>query len=294
MAGAGRPPSHFKPCPGDSEEVNFVAYDLGPAFDGLRLSSRLRRCTAPLRWPIPSLPFEPTRANMVAFIYGDCDAGAHGCLPSVEVQTWPACDRSLSDYLHGRTGAPVPHRRLHLRGVPVAAFDEGVTGSRLELYTSDVTVVIFGRSLEQTMRAAANLRRIDEPDQRSMSQALPDPVSGHLGGTLSCGLRGVSVTVTPRRRRARGEVPLLVRTPRQIVLTGALRYTEGTSRSSVQRFRPVGIVQFGAPRGRSLFRLRHTALGQRLQGGAYLLVLKASDADGRRMRLPAIRFILDS
>ena len=70
-----------------------------------------------------------------------------------------------------------------MRGVPARFYGEG----RLELSAGDVTVVLFGRSREQLLDAAKQLRtEAGAPRRVGPGQELPQPARGPQDGTLSC------------------------------------------------------------------------------------------------------------
>ncbi|MGH3031015.1 MAG: hypothetical protein ACRDNE_09680 [Gaiellaceae bacterium] len=78
-------------------------------------------------------------------------------------------------------GDPLPHDDTTVRGVPAAFFEEG---GRLEVYTGEVTIVLFGQDRGQLLRAAAALRAENGgvgPDAK-----LPAPAAGALEGKLEC------------------------------------------------------------------------------------------------------------
>jgi hypothetical protein len=163
----------LKPCPPEgSNAVDFSAYYLGDAFRGLPLTKTLRVCNKPH-------PQEPVRGNYIAYIYGDCVPGSDsGCAPPVEVQSAPACERKLSRRNRRRARA---HK---VRGVPALQFPGE---PRLELFTGDAAVVIFGRTRVEVRKAAAALRSI--PGSRVSVPArarLPKPLRGALTGKLPC------------------------------------------------------------------------------------------------------------
>jgi hypothetical protein len=165
-AGLG-PPARFS--------ARFPLYALGESFEGLPLTAITSREDAPAAG-------ERVPANYVGFIYGDCVARSEqGCPPPLEVQIWPACVRSLADYSLTPAGAPLPHESTMVRGVPAALFEEGL---RLELYTGDVTIVVFGLERAQIQRAAAALRAANA--LASSAPMLPPPVAGAIAGTLRC------------------------------------------------------------------------------------------------------------
>jgi hypothetical protein len=153
----------------------FPLYWLGGSFDRLPLSAITRRNDA-------ALAGQDIRADYVGFVYGDCVATDEtGCPPPLEVQVWPACQRALADYALTPAGDPVPHRMTRVRGVPAASFERGL---RLELYTGDVTVVIFGLSRQSVLRAAAALHATN--GLASDRATLPQPVRGAMQGHLRC------------------------------------------------------------------------------------------------------------
>jgi hypothetical protein len=173
LAAAATDAKRLKPCPPEgSNAVNFSAYYLGDVFEGLPLTRTLRVCNKPH-------PQEPVRGNYISYIYGDCVPGSDsGCAPPVEVQSAPACERRLSRRTRRRA------RSHKVRGVPAVQFPGE---PRLELFTGDATVVIFGRTQGEVRKAAAALRSI--PGSRVSVPArvrLPKPRRGALTGKLRC------------------------------------------------------------------------------------------------------------
>ena len=153
----------------------FPLYWLGSSFDRLPLTAITRRNDA-------AIAEQDVRADYVGFVYGDCVATDEtGCPPPLEVQVWPACQRALADYALTPAGDPVPHRMTRVRGVPAASFERGL---RLELYTGDVTVVIFGLAKHSVLRAAAALHAAN--GLASDRATLPQPVRGAMQGHLRC------------------------------------------------------------------------------------------------------------
>lgn len=123
------------------------------------------------------------RGNFVASIYGTCNATSdQGCAPPLQIQTWPACERSAADYtLEGRRLEP--SEILSIRGVPARFYGS----DRLELSTGDVTVVVFGNSRALMLAAAGALRTTaTSPHSVRAAENLPAPVSGSEDGTLPC------------------------------------------------------------------------------------------------------------
>jgi hypothetical protein len=178
-------------CTDLAEPPNFTAYSLGLEFQGLPVTAVIRRCDA--KYPDPQ---ENIRANYVSYIYGDCKvtADVDGCAPPLEVQTWPACERSLADYDDGPGGVFSPNELGEARGVPAETFDGD---SRVELYTGMSTVVIFGTGKQQALAVIDALRAepTDAPPEAPVADAkaptptgadLPSPAPEALEGKLSC------------------------------------------------------------------------------------------------------------
>jgi hypothetical protein len=177
-------------CSGLSQPLAFTPYSLGPTFGEFPSTFVLRRCDAPY-------PGETVRANYVSYVYGDCVPGeADACAPPVEIQTWPACERSLADYSFDGQAYPAEDVGA-VRGVPSARFEDD---DRLELYTGGSTVVIFGDSPETLSTAADAVRpepatQVDAPVSGAeraglglptSDEPLPDPAKGAIAGELTC------------------------------------------------------------------------------------------------------------
>lgn len=94
-----------------------------------------------------------------------------GCAPPLEIQVWSACERTQNLY-------PFPaDEEARLRGVD-AAFYENFR--RLELYSGRVTIVIFGDSRGELLKAAAALRGLNTATPTS--QPLPAAAAVHRAG----------------------------------------------------------------------------------------------------------------
>jgi hypothetical protein len=174
------------PCTDSEEPVNFEVYSLGDSVAGLDATSVSRHC-AELQ------PEATVRPNFVSYIYGTCpelDNGATPmCAPPLEIQTWPACERSLADY-ELAPGTPYPYEALgDLKGVPAYSFDQG---TRIELYAGNVTIVIFAGDPALAQQAVASIQPEPtaqppaEPTSAAAGAELPEPESGAISGELSC------------------------------------------------------------------------------------------------------------
>lgn len=122
----------------------------------------------------------PYPANYVSFIYGNCYARAdYGCAPPAEIQSWPACSRHRALY----TDSPLSPKaeETSIRGVPASFFEDG---TRLEVYTGNATVVLFGRSKDATLSLANALRGVNLTV--TPTEPLPEPAAGALEGKLQC------------------------------------------------------------------------------------------------------------
>ena len=185
---AGNLAQSILPCTRPTDPANFGVFSLGQSFEGMAATAVLRRCDVPF-------PGEPVRGNFVSYIYGDCtvdDLHHTGCAPPLEVQSWPACERSIADYAYGPELGLPDHSTLTVRSVPAALFEDGL---RLEVYTGDSTVVIFGKDAAQVRRAGDTIAKI--PAQQPVnttpnwlvataSPLLPQPVRGAVNGLLPC------------------------------------------------------------------------------------------------------------
>lgn len=156
----------------------FALYSVGVSFEGVPLTAIHRRLDA----PDSDMPADarPRGANWVSFLYASgCEpAEDHGlaCKELLEVQVWPACERNLSVYPPGLA------ETASVRGVPAATFEDG---RRLEVYTGDATVVIFGEDVGQVSRAAKTLEPVNGAPLEA-GAGLPAPFPGALEGKLVC------------------------------------------------------------------------------------------------------------
>lgn len=167
--------------------ANFDAYSAGATFDGLRRADAQRICKDPdataIRLGAPAL-----RDNKLTFTYGTCkvpDEPEASCPYPLAIQNFPACERNLSLYRRfpSPTGDVYPHVQTKVRGVPAAVFDDG---QRVEVYTGDATVVIWGQSATRVAAAAKSLQGIHRGQAIGSGQELPPPEPGAIEGQLAC------------------------------------------------------------------------------------------------------------
>jgi hypothetical protein len=154
-------------CGGAADEVPPLAGDLtleqARAFEEFPLVYAGERVDG---LPLVAIVRRDDTADYVSFVYGDCRPSSPdgGCAPPAEIQVWPAGRRNLRSYDASRGGSGPPELTT-IRGSPAAFFD---AETRLELYTAQVTVVLFARSRERLRTLADALRcvagdRADEP-----------------------------------------------------------------------------------------------------------------------------------
>lgn len=174
------------PCTSPRGPINFEVFSVGPSVAGVPLEGVERRCGGS-----PFADEQP--ANFVNYIYGRCEIseGGDGCMPPLEIQTWPACQRALADYSYD--GKPMEYRRLpDENGAEVV---EILLDGRIEVYTKDSTVVIFSED-PALAEKALTLLRVHEAGQSPPIRAgeiegepeegLAPPVAGATEGELSC------------------------------------------------------------------------------------------------------------
>lgn len=179
------------PCTGPNEPANFEIYSAGPSVAGLPLAEADRTCES--RVPAAERP-----ANYMTYLYGHCEivAGSTGCAPPLQVQTWPACQRSLADYTF--EGEPEPYTKLPSRGGAEVYEIDFVSGPRIEVYTESSTVVVFAADRHLALEAVDQLIPGDEDRppmttaeqmrgvQKQPKQPLQMPVNGAIEGKLPC------------------------------------------------------------------------------------------------------------
>lgn len=176
------------PCTGPRQPINFEVFSAGPTVDGLPLTGTARRCD-------PGALADESPANYVSYIYGHCEIeeGNTGCAPPLEIQTWPACQRSLGDYTF--EGKPMPYRRLpSIEGAQVVEI-EFPFGRRFEVYTGSSTIVIFAADpavVQAALEALSSQEEGNPPETKPAELAqeqpggLAPPVAGATEGDLKC------------------------------------------------------------------------------------------------------------
>lgn len=186
--------SLWSSCEDATSPMPFTGYSLGPRFGQLTRTSLERYCE-----PISSVSTEDLaagyrRTNYLSVIYGDCVEGEleqGRCVPPLEVQSWPACERSRANYILG-DGSELPRTEQTVRGTDAASFDDAY---RLEIYTGESTVVIFAHTPALANAAAQAIAPagpfpvlVPDPIERTAATALPlpGPAAGSLAGTLTC------------------------------------------------------------------------------------------------------------
>jgi hypothetical protein len=120
--------------------------------------------------PLVAIVRRDDTADYVSFVYGDCRPSSRegGCAPPAEIQVWPAAARRRLGADDIPRGGSVPEL-TRIRGSPAAFFD---AGTRLELYTAQLTVVVFARSRERVGRIADALRCVAEAEASEPTESL--------------------------------------------------------------------------------------------------------------------------
>jgi hypothetical protein len=176
------------PCTGPKDPINFETFTAGPSVAGVPLTGYTRRCDA-------FTLADESPANFTNYIYGDCETsgGDGGCEPPLQIQTWPACQRTLSDYTF--EGKPMPYRRLPSLGDAEVVEIEFMFGPRIEVYTATSTIVLFAQDLALAIEALDQLRSqgIGQPPATKADElsgppddGLVPPNDGATEGELSC------------------------------------------------------------------------------------------------------------
>jgi hypothetical protein len=174
------------PCTGPDDPINFEVFSAGARVQGLPLNAMLRRCDS-------GSPKYEAPANYVSYTYGRCEIpeDAHGCAPPLEIQTWPACQRSIADYRF--EGRPLPYRSLGKSdGAEVVEIDF-LLDHRIEVYTRSSTIVIYAtdtvsvpgvirdlRSQKKGSPPSADPEALDKSMLATLGPAAPEAIQGDL------------------------------------------------------------------------------------------------------------------
>ncbi len=195
----------------EGEEYAFVDYpvfDLGGSYGGLQKTgiNHFRYYPDGMQFdtfvgPMTALPADELQlpSDFFSDLYGDCVVPdpvveyqqSPTCELPLEVQSWPTCMRNVSQY-----SQPIVATPLVVRGAPALLFDEG---RQLEIYTGNMTVVIYGQDRQVVQGAANQLVMVNEaairigPEGPSSGWSLffslgilPAPAPGAMTGTLPC------------------------------------------------------------------------------------------------------------
>jgi hypothetical protein len=174
------------PCTGESEPINFEVFSAGSAVAGAPMTDVVRRCDA------GALADEST-SNYLAYVYGDCQALTDGCRLPLQVRSYPACQRSYSEYEF--EGKPLPYKELPpIEGARVREI-EFLVDHRIEVYTGTSTIVISAADwslAEEALRLLRGQPSGETPSKTAHSlaqdpqQRLEPPVNGAIEGDLPC------------------------------------------------------------------------------------------------------------
>jgi hypothetical protein len=183
----GNPYQETVPCTGPEEPVNFEVFSAGPSVAGLPFTGNSRRCDT-------GVPANGWPNNYVSYFYGDCEIpeGATGCALPLEIQTWPACQRSKDDYTF--EGKPLPYRKLPKQGgAEVVEFN--FPTDRIEVYTRSATIVIFATEPDLARKVVPLLRPQEKGNPPATKaealrgtppEGLAPPSDGSMEGVLPC------------------------------------------------------------------------------------------------------------
>lgn len=141
-------------------------YDLRRTFAGLKLTSRRDLCipAAPAGATVASGPSEAV--GYLSLVYGSCTpTSSDGCVPPLNVQSWPECARDPNSYrpsdrravrLEATLNPSEPKKIPTAPWVPAREFESGM---RLEIYSGDTTIVVFAADTHLADAAGAALAR---------------------------------------------------------------------------------------------------------------------------------------
>lgn len=162
---------------------------VGPRFGSLRLRRPQPECG-----PLQTRSRYALRTDFTSVAYGDCPSRAPSCALPLEIQSWPACQRYPARFRESPGGPLLAFRRAAVRGAPAAVYDEG---TRIEVLTGSLTVVVFARDARAARRAAVSLRsRAAQP--AAAREELPPPRQGVLSGRLRCAYADAAGLGPPR------------------------------------------------------------------------------------------------
>jgi hypothetical protein len=140
---------YARKCPAGTP-IPSRSYDLGRSFAGLKLTSREDICSpaAPAGVTVVSGPSEAI--GYVSVVYGSCTpTSSAGCVPPLNVQSWPECARDPNTYREPGPRRAKPELMLNpseaitiqaAPWIPARAFEGG---TRVEIYSGDTTIVVF-------------------------------------------------------------------------------------------------------------------------------------------------------
>jgi hypothetical protein len=176
------------PCTAGDKPINFEIFSAGTEVAGLSVNQFHRRCER-------SAPADEAPANLASYVYGHCEIpeGQLDCEPPLEIQSFPACERSLADYTF--EGKPLPYRELpSIHGAEVVEiafqFDQ-----RIEVYTGSTTIVIYAatHALAEAALEALSAQEVGAVPATSLDElaeqkpgGLGPPTDGAIEGDLPC------------------------------------------------------------------------------------------------------------
>ncbi len=154
----------------ETSSPRFTVYHAGPSLEGLPVTEGARHHVA----TAPEFP-ELGRQDDVTYLYGECreltgEAATveGGCLPPIEVQSSPLCEKHKNLY-QAPEGGGWEFEEKTIKGVPAASFDGGRI---LEIYTVDTTITVYGHDPAQVLRFADALRVALPDDIPTLAQPL--------------------------------------------------------------------------------------------------------------------------